>query len=321
MRFAVTISLLIFPVALRAQQRACEPAQNPKQLPAAGALVDSAAASSGLATIDAPDGMLFSIALPAGDSVPLVRPLFGTDSTAAAILARWIRPQKPAGETWAIRMRAARGPEQSLRVERAVFCPPVFIRPAGAPIVVHPIANDQFVPNHVRIIVTTLVSESGVPEQLKIVGSSGVPDIDQEMEDVWRRAQYRPASLDGLPVRAWYRSDQPRPEPPSLPPADDDSVYLESAVDEPPQMMYNAYLIYPDHLRIAGIQGRVVVQAVVDKNGRVESRSVRVIETADQGFNECVTSFVRHATFRPGSIDGRAVRVRVSVPIEFKISP
>src|SRR5688572_17874362 len=94
---AGTIALLAaaLPAPLSAQQRVCQQTETPKQLPDVSALLDSAGAISGLTAIDAPEGMLFSLVFREGDSLPLVRPLFGTDSTAGAILARSIRSQKP----------------------------------------------------------------------------------------------------------------------------------------------------------------------------------------------------------------------------------
>ena len=49
-RLAVAIALILIlqPAQLRAQQRVCEPARNPKELPAVGALVDSAGAVTAL---------------------------------------------------------------------------------------------------------------------------------------------------------------------------------------------------------------------------------------------------------------------------------
>ncbi len=324
---AVTIALILIlqPTPLRTQQRACEPARNPKQLPAVGALVDSAGAITGLATIDAPEGMLFSLALLEGDSLPVVKPLFGTDATAAGILASWIRPQKRSNETWAVRMRAAGGPAPSLRVERAVYCPPVFIpglQTGVSTITVHALTEDRaarFEGPPGQVIVIALVSEVGAPARVNVIQSSGIPEFDAQFLEGWQHARFQPALLDGLPVQAWYRSDQPRPQLPTPPPADDDSVYLESEVEEKPQMSSMARLTYPDRLREGGTEGRVVVQAIIDKKGRVEPQSVQVIETSNEGFNKPAINVVRQSRFRPGTIQGRAVRVRVNLPIAFTI--
>jgi protein TonB len=82
---------------------------------------------------------------------------------------------------------------------------------------------------------------------------------------------------------------------------------------------------HPSLLRTAGIQGRVVVRAIIDATGRAEPQSVQVIESAHPGsahpgFDESVRRSVLGARFRPGRVGGRAVRVLIEVPINFRLS-
>src|SRR5205814_5654378 len=74
---------------------------------------------------------------------------------------------------------------------------------------------------------------------------------------------------------------------------------------------------YPRILRRAGIQGRVVVQVVIDTLGRVEPGSPRVVSSSNPALNEPALNAVREAVFRPARVRRRAVRVRVRAPIEF----
>ena len=92
-------------------------------------------------------------------------------------------------------------------------------------------------------------------------------------------------------------------------------------VEEPPALLSAPRLVYPEPLRAAGITGRVVVQAVVDTTGRAEPASVVVIASANPGFDAAARSYVQSATFRPGRLHGRAVRVQVRVPIQFTLTP
>src|SRR5216684_5749790 len=50
-------------------------------------------------------------------------------------------------------------------------------------------------------------------------------------------------------------------------------VFVEDAVDEKPEVLSGPQIAYPDLLRQAGIQGRVVVQAIIDTSGRAEPLS------------------------------------------------
>src|SRR5437773_2407477 len=68
-----------------------------------------------------------------------------------------------------------------------------------------------------------------------------------------------------------------------------------------------------------GIEGRVMVQAIIDTTGRVEPNSVRVAESANPGFDQPAKVVVLKSLYRPGRVYGRAVRVLVAIPIDFKI--
>lgn len=97
-----------------------------------------------------------------------------------------------------------------------------------------------------------------------------------------------------------------------------DQVFREAVVDERPEVLSVPALAYPDLLRQAGVQGRVLVQAIVDTMGRAEPGSVKIIDSPNPGFNEPARYFVLGAKFRPARVHGRAVRVLVNLPIDFK---
>ncbi len=98
-----------------------------------------------------------------------------------------------------------------------------------------------------------------------------------------------------------------------------DTVYAEAEVDEKAELLSSPPAEYPRILRRAGIQGRVVVQVVIDTLGRVEPGSPRVVSSSNPAFNEPALNAVREAVFRPARVHGRAVRVRVRAPIEFNV--
>lgn len=98
-----------------------------------------------------------------------------------------------------------------------------------------------------------------------------------------------------------------------------DQVFLESVVEERPEVLSGPQPQYPDLLRQAGIQGRVVVQAIVDTSGRAEPPSVKVIQSPNPGFDQPAKNYVLRALFRPARVHGRAVRVLINLPIDFRI--
>src|SRR6266487_2136702 len=98
-----------------------------------------------------------------------------------------------------------------------------------------------------------------------------------------------------------------------------DQVYAEAAVDEPPAIVSAPPLEYPPMLRRAGLQGRVTVQAVIDTLGRAEPASLKVIARPNTAFDQSARAYVLHAVFRPARIKGRAVRVLIRVPVDYRI--
>jgi periplasmic protein TonB len=75
---------------------------------------------------------------------------------------------------------------------------------------------------------------------------------------------------------------------------------------------------YPDQARRMGVEGKVFVQFVVDKDGSITD--VTVLKGIGSGCDEEAIRVVKAAPkWTPGKQRGRPVRVRMSVPIAFKL--
>ena len=75
---------------------------------------------------------------------------------------------------------------------------------------------------------------------------------------------------------------------------------------------------YPELARVAGVEGMVIVQFVVDEEGRVTDPVV--VKSVGAGCDEEALRVIKtHARFTPGYQRGKAVRVRFSVPIRFSL--
>jgi TonB family protein len=99
-----------------------------------------------------------------------------------------------------------------------------------------------------------------------------------------------------------------------------DSVYRSSLVQDAPELLAAPTPVYPPLLRAAGVQGQVMVSAVVDTLGQAENGSVRIVLSDNPGFDAAALATVRAARFRPARIYGRAVRVLVQVPVVFRLN-
>jgi len=77
-------------------------------------------------------------------------------------------------------------------------------------------------------------------------------------------------------------------------------------------------LKYPEQARRMGVEGRVFVQFVVDKDGNLTD--VQILKGIGSGCDEEALRVVKSAPkWNPGKQRGRPVRVRMSIPIVFKL--
>lgn len=111
--------------------------------------------------------------------------------------------------------------------------------------------------------------------------------------------------------------------PPPPPPADDFEDEIFVVVENMPEMiggqaaLYDA-LRYPDMARRAGIEGRVIIQFVVDEQGRVQSPQV-VRSAGAGGLDEAAVAAISQMRFTPGMQRGRPVRVQMTQPVIFRL--
>ena len=74
---------------------------------------------------------------------------------------------------------------------------------------------------------------------------------------------------------------------------------------------------YPDFAKKAGIEGRVIVQFVVDEQGNVVDP--KVTRGVHKLLNEEAIKAVKEQKFKPGKQRGQAVKVQMSLPVTFRL--
>lgn len=109
----------------------------------------------------------------------------------------------------------------------------------------------------------------------------------------------------------------------------EESVYSYYDVDKAPEFFHGGlqtflekwvydYLKYPDSPLTMGIQGQVMVEFIIEKDGSVTN--VRVTKSVDDDLdNEAVRVVSASPKWKPGSNGGQKVRVKISLPIEFRL--
>ena len=89
--------------------------------------------------------------------------------------------------------------------------------------------------------------------------------------------------------------------------------------EEHAEVLTSPLPLYPDLLRQAGVQGRVVLEAIVDTTGRVLAQSIALVAATNPGFVAPARQALLATLFRPAMVGGKPVRMRVRIPYEFAI--
>ena len=96
------------------------------------------------------------------------------------------------------------------------------------------------------------------------------------------------------------------------------SVMTADSVDKKPEPVRRDDPELPRRLVAQQVEGRVVVRALVDKNGRVER--VEVVESKPPNvFDQHVLEAVRRWEFQPASYEGKAVKTWIELPFNFEL--
>jgi TonB family protein len=143
------------------------------------------------------------------------------------------------------------------------------------------------------------------------------------------RMRFVPARMSGTTLPAWVRHDLvfdvhrlPTVRVVAEP---EEGTYEMSAVEELPGLVNHAAMArqiaerFPPALRDSAISGAVVVRFRILENGTVDPASPAVEMTTEPRFDEAAIAVIRAARFRPARVANRAVKVWVTLPIQFQV--
>ena len=109
-----------------------------------------------------------------------------------------------------------------------------------------------------------------------------------------------------------------------------DDVVSYNECDQPPMFLNSSnptkflkdwvyqYLKYPESALRDGIQGRVTVDFIIEKDGKVTN--VHVAKGVDEELDsEAVKVVAASPKWKPGRVNGNKVRTLMSIPVEFRL--
>ena len=131
---------------------------------------------------------------------------------------------------------------------------------------------------------------------------------------------------------SFVSSEEDKPLPPPAPaapaPVEEETEEIFEIVEEAPEFPdggmegLNKYLSksikYPDIAADAGIQGRVIVQFVVERDG--SPSDVKVVRGVDPALDKEAERVVKAMPkWKPGKQRGKAVRTKFTLPVQFRL--
>ena len=158
---------------------------------------------------------------------------------------------------------------------------------------------DQIIIENIDIPQTQQIDNTPPPARPSIP----VPSDDEDIAD--------DLTLDELDFDDFSSLDAP-PPPPSGPRV----VFIP--YDDPPVALSPIRPTYPEIAQEAGIEGIVIVQAFIDKKGRVKETLI-LKGVPNTGLDEAAMEAIRKTRFRPAKQRERAVGVWISIPVNFKL--
>lgn len=193
-----------------------------------------------------------------------------------------------------------------------------------------------------RVIVQFIVNEQGQvvePEVIRGIGAGA----DEEALRVVQNATFEPGMQRGVPVPVkmslpvTFKLDGTagtvagngsqgsfvfeKPQVTGTPKMDANGIYV--LAEEMPTLQgglleLQRQMQYPAVAKAAGIEGRVIVQFVIDENGRVTNPEI--VRGVGHGLDEEALRIVQQARFTPGKVDNQPVPVKMSLPLTFKLT-
>jgi TonB family protein len=97
------------------------------------------------------------------------------------------------------------------------------------------------------------------------------------------------------------------------------ATFLNGGVEKFLERWVYEYIKYPDSAIRSGLEGRVIADFVVNEKGQVTQ--VNIVRGLDDEIDAQVVKVIKASPkWKPATIGGKPVSVRVSVPVDFKLT-
>ena len=154
------------------------------------------------------------------------------------------------------------------------------------------------------------------------LSASGAPQVDVaaitrptlEEDDEGEVAELNPPELPELPMEQPAREPEPIFEPPAV----ESRVYpAVPPGGTQPEVVDRVMPAYPSAARKSGVAGRVVLRAIIRRDGTVDN--VQILRDLPEGLGEAAARAVARWRFRPASYRGEPIDVYYTVTVNFRL--
>ena len=85
------------------------------------------------------------------------------------------------------------------------------------------------------------------------------------------------------------------------------------------RLVHSARPRYPEMLRAAGVEGRVLVRFAIDTTGRVDAASITIVQSTHELFSRAVRDVMQSLRLLPAEVNGRRVPMLAEMAFEFAL--
>lgn len=176
------------------------------------------------------------------------------------------------------------------------------------------------------VFVSTIISEKGVPGALTVEKSAD-KQLDEAAVAAIRKTRFTPGKIDGKNVRVKitipvsFKLSKENKTVKDEPQKESKSDILTEA-DKMPEIVGGMEsllkaVVYPESAKRAGIQGKVFVSVVIGENGKIHS--TEVMKGAHPDLDAAALNAVNKISFIPGEHQGKKVKVKLVIPVQFRL--
>lgn len=184
-------------------------------------------------------------------------------------------------------------------------------------------------PRMVRVIAVVEVDGTA---RIRTIDPPAGDECSDAVVAALKQTQFQPGTLNGkpVPVAVCIRVPFQYLHPPAprlvscqnsiafgIQPAATNDRLRPPPGTKPPVPIHTAFAQFSDEARTERIQGVVLITTVVDEQGM--PTDIRVVRGVGHGLDENAVAAVSQYRFRPATLDGKPIAVRITIEVSFRL--